>query len=60
MTFSGAKNGFRVFRCWDCGKRATRPIIELGLRRDLEAAGALGDGRILASAFKTKQEQAAE
>lgn len=48
----GVDNGWRVFKCSGCERRTIRPVIELGLRQDLEAAGALDDGRILASAFQ--------
>jgi transposase-like protein len=47
----GAASGFIRFYCTECNRYSIRPIIELGLRQDLEAAGALDDGRILASAF---------
>lgn len=42
---------FVSFCCAGCRRHSVRPIIERGLRRDLEAAGALDDGRILVSAF---------
>jgi hypothetical protein len=42
---------YRKFRCSVCRHITIRPIIEFGLRQDLEAAGALDDDRILASAF---------
>lgn len=46
------------FACAACRSETHEPIIELGLRQDLEAAGALDDGRILASAFVTEKEKA--
>lgn len=46
----------RNWFCVSCTKETLRPIIELGLRQDLEAAGALDDGRILASAFQKREE----
>ena len=45
------------FKCL-CQREFVRPIIELGLRQDLEAAGALDNGRILLSAFVTEKEKA--
>jgi len=50
----------KILRCAECRKRTVRPILELGLRQDLEAAGALDDGRILASAFKSSGDEAGE
>ena len=49
---------WRKFYCDACKKITLRPIIELGLRQDLEAAGALDNGRILVSAFVTEKEKA--
>jgi hypothetical protein len=53
---AGEERGRQAFRCKDCGKSTRKPIIELGLRQDLEAAGALDDGRILTSAFLTEKQ----
>ena len=52
----GQRKGYRSFGCKNCARKTIRPIIEFGLRQDLEAAGALDDGRILASAFKPKDD----
>jgi hypothetical protein len=49
---------FKRIACRACECSFTRPIIELGLRQDLEAAGALDDGRILASAFQKHDQEA--
>lgn len=48
--FTGCKS-YRKFMCPDCHKETNRPVIEFGLRQDLEAAGMIDNGRILAEAF---------
>lgn len=48
----GLREKSQLFCCRECMHRTVRPIIKPGLLQDLEAAGALDDGRILVSAFK--------
>lgn len=56
IVLGGKIGGCQRFRCSACRYNLMRPIIDLGLRKDLEAAGALDDGRILASVFAKEGE----
>lgn len=57
---SGTNGNFKKFYCGICHEYSIQPIMERSLRQDLEAAGALDDGRILASAFQKPQESTEE
>jgi hypothetical protein len=55
ISLQSNKHGYFASVCRECKASSVRPLLGFGLRQDLEASGALDDGRILASAFKDKE-----